>query len=38
MKDPDFLAETKKLQLSIDPTSGEDMERIVRDAYALPDR
>ncbi|MCC6887587.1 MAG: hypothetical protein IT536_03550 [Hyphomicrobiales bacterium] len=37
MKDPAFLAETKKLQISIDPTSGEDMERIVRDAYALPD-
>ena len=37
MKDPDFLAETKKLQLTIDPTSGEEMERIVRDAYALPD-
>ena len=37
MKDPAFLAETKKLQLSIDPSSGEEMERIVRDAYALPD-
>ena len=37
MKDPAFLAETKKLQLTIDPTSGEEMERIVRDAYALPD-
>jgi tripartite-type tricarboxylate transporter receptor subunit TctC len=37
MKDPAFLAETQKLQLTIDPTSGEEMERIVRDAYALPD-
>jgi tripartite-type tricarboxylate transporter receptor subunit TctC len=37
MKDPEFLAETQKLQLTIDPTSGEEMERIVRDAYALPD-
>jgi len=36
MKDPAFLAETKKLQLTIDPTSGEQMETIVRDAYALP--
>lgn len=36
MKDPAFLAETKRLQLTIDPTSGEDMERIIRDAYALP--
>ena len=37
MKDPQFLAETNKLQLTIDPTSGEEMERIVRDAYALPE-
>jgi tripartite-type tricarboxylate transporter receptor subunit TctC len=36
MKDPAFLAETKKLQLTIDPTSGEEMEKVVRDAYALP--
>jgi tripartite-type tricarboxylate transporter receptor subunit TctC len=36
MKDPEFLAETQKLGLTIDPTSGEEMERIVRDAYALP--
>jgi tripartite-type tricarboxylate transporter receptor subunit TctC len=37
MKDPEFLAETGKLQLTIDPTSGEEMERIVREAYALPE-
>ena len=37
MKDPEFLAETQKLQLNIDPTTGEEMERIVREAYALPD-
>jgi hypothetical protein len=37
MRDPEFLAETGKLQLGIDPTTGEDMERIVRDAYALPE-
>ena len=37
MKDPAFLAETEKLQLTIDPTSGEEMERIVREAYALPE-
>ena len=36
MLDPDFLAETQKLQLSIDPTPGEEMERIVREAYTLP--
>jgi tripartite-type tricarboxylate transporter receptor subunit TctC len=37
MKDPAFLAETKKLQLTIDPTTGEEMEKIVADAYALPE-
>jgi tripartite-type tricarboxylate transporter receptor subunit TctC len=37
MKDPEFLAETQKLQLTVDPTSGADMERIVREAYALPE-
>lgn len=37
MRDPAFLADTKKLQLSVDPTSGEEMERIVREAYALPE-
>jgi tripartite-type tricarboxylate transporter receptor subunit TctC len=37
MKDPEFLAETRKLQLNIDPSSGEEMERIIREAYALPD-
>ena len=37
MADPEFIAETRKLQLSIDPTSGEEMERIVREAYALPE-
>jgi tripartite-type tricarboxylate transporter receptor subunit TctC len=36
MRDPEFLAETTKLQLNIDPTSGEEMQRIVGDAYALP--
>jgi hypothetical protein len=37
MKDPEFLAEIGKLQINIDPTSGEEMERIVADAYAQPD-
>ena len=36
MKDPEFLAETGKLQLNIDPTPGEEMEHVVREAYALP--
>jgi len=37
MKDPEFLAEIGKLQINIDPTPGEEMERIVADAYAQPD-
>jgi tripartite-type tricarboxylate transporter receptor subunit TctC len=37
MKDPEFLADMDKLKLSVAPTSGEDMEKAVRDAYALPD-
>ena len=37
MSDAEFLAEVHKLQLTIDPTSGEEMERIVRDAYGLPE-
>src|SRR5215468_10592054 len=37
MKDPEFLSEIGKLQINIDPTSGEEMERIVADAYAQPD-
>jgi tripartite-type tricarboxylate transporter receptor subunit TctC len=36
MKDPEFLAEIQKLQLNIEPTTGEEMERVVREAYALP--
>jgi len=37
MADPEFLAETQKLQINISPTTGKEMERIVREAYALPD-
>jgi tripartite-type tricarboxylate transporter receptor subunit TctC len=37
MKDPEFLAETGRLALNIAPTSGAEMEQIVRDAYALPE-
>jgi hypothetical protein len=36
MKDPEFLADVGKLQLNISPTTGEEMERIVADAYAQP--
>src|SRR5215475_1315151 len=37
MRDPEFLVEVGKLQLNISPTAGEEMERIVADAYAQPD-
>ncbi len=36
MRDPVFLAEMGKLNMTVDPTSGEDVERILRDAHALP--
>jgi len=36
LHDPDFKAEMEKLQLTIDPISGVDMERLVSEAYALP--
>jgi len=37
MKDPDFLAEMEKAQLQVNSTSGADMERDVRAAFALPE-
>jgi tripartite-type tricarboxylate transporter receptor subunit TctC len=37
MRDPDFMSDLNKLQLNFDPTPGEEMEQIVRDAYALPE-
>jgi hypothetical protein len=30
MKNPDFLAETKKANLDLDPQSGEQLEKIVK--------
>ena len=36
MRDEQFLAEMTRHAMTIDPTSGEDMERIVREAHALP--
>ena len=33
MKDPEFLAEAEKAQLEITPISGEDVQKIVVDAY-----
>ena len=37
MRDPEFLAEMERLQLAIDPVSGADMEKLLKEAYALPD-
>jgi tripartite-type tricarboxylate transporter receptor subunit TctC len=36
MKDPDFLAESKKLLLEIDPLKGEEIEALLKEAYAAP--
>jgi tripartite-type tricarboxylate transporter receptor subunit TctC len=35
LKDPAFLAETRKANLSIDPVTGEDMSRLVAEVFAL---
>lgn len=35
-KDAEFLEELKKLKLPMDATSGPDLEKVVRDAHALP--
>jgi tripartite-type tricarboxylate transporter receptor subunit TctC len=36
MKDPEFLAETKKKRLDIDPTSGEEVEALTREVMNQP--
>lgn len=36
MKDPDFLAEAKKLSLEIDPVSGAEMQTLIEDLYKSP--
>jgi tripartite-type tricarboxylate transporter receptor subunit TctC len=36
MTDKDFLAEADKAQLEINPVSGEDVEKLVREVYATP--
>lgn len=36
MQDPDFLAETQKLKLSVSAMSGEDLERIISSIYKAP--
>jgi tripartite-type tricarboxylate transporter receptor subunit TctC len=36
VKDPDFVTECNKRHLMLDPASGEDMDGIVEDTFALP--
>jgi hypothetical protein len=36
MKDPEFLAETEKLKLNIDPLPGAEVQKIVERIYATP--
>lgn len=36
MKDPKFMAEAKKLKLELDPMTGAQMEKAIKDAYAAP--
>jgi hypothetical protein len=37
MRDPAFVDETSRLALTIDPTSGAEMQQIVRENYGLPE-
>jgi tripartite-type tricarboxylate transporter receptor subunit TctC len=36
MKDPEFLTESEKANLEVDPLTGEEMEQIIRRAYSAP--
>jgi tripartite-type tricarboxylate transporter receptor subunit TctC len=36
LKDPEFVAETKRADLEINPVSGEDVEKLVQELYATP--
>jgi tripartite-type tricarboxylate transporter receptor subunit TctC len=36
MKDKDFLGDAEKALLEVDPVTGEEMEQILRNAYAAP--
>ncbi len=36
MKDPDFLAEEKKLKFDVDPLTGEQVAQVLAEAYATP--
>jgi tripartite-type tricarboxylate transporter receptor subunit TctC len=36
MQDPDFIAETNKVKLEISPTSGAEIDRLLKEIYATP--
>jgi tripartite-type tricarboxylate transporter receptor subunit TctC len=36
MTDKDFLAEAQKTDLEINPVSGEEVEKLVKEVYATP--
>ncbi|MGH6769294.1 MAG: Bug family tripartite tricarboxylate transporter substrate binding protein [Xanthobacteraceae bacterium] len=36
LKDPNFLADAEKAMLEVDPVTGEEMEQILKNAYAAP--
>ena len=36
MKDPEFLAEARKLSLDVDPVTGAEVEALIREVYASP--
>lgn len=38
LRDPELLAEAKKIKLDIDPVSGEDIDGYVKQIYSMPDK
>ena len=36
MKDPEFIAETQQRKLALEPESGEELEALIKKAYATP--
>jgi hypothetical protein len=36
MKDPEFIAEVTKQKLELEPQTGEQLEKLIKDIYATP--
>jgi hypothetical protein len=36
MKDPEFIAETQQRKLELEPENGEELEALIKKAYATP--